>query len=80
MLFPYFFSPGETDDESGGAVVFEEGDVLELLIESLIKIVVELPVQSNTYVLQLEAVNTLIILLSSQMFWSKPAYKLPAFR
>jgi len=54
--------------------------VLELLIESVVKIIVELPVQSNTYILQLEAVNTLIVLLSSQMFWSQPAYRLPAYR
>ena len=55
-------------------------DVLESLAESLVQIITELPVKSNTYLLHLEAVNTLLALLSSQMFASIPASKLLPFQ
>lgn len=57
-----------------------DSDSLELLLETLVKIITEIPVKSLTYVLHLESVNTIITLLSGQMFWPVPAIRLAPYR
>lgn len=48
---------------------------IELLIESLIGILVDIPVSNETYALNAESVTTLLVLLSVQMYSIKPASK-----
>ncbi|XP_067003661.1 dymeclin isoform X2 [Anabrus simplex] len=63
--------------------VHMENDVenrLEMFMESLIEIVVDVPVKDFTYPIHLEAVNCLLILLSVQMYSQKPASKSYIYR
>ena len=48
---------------------------IELLIESLIGILVDIPVSNETYALHAESITTLLVLLSVQMYSIKPASK-----
>lgn len=48
---------------------------IELLIESLISILVDIPVSNETYALHAESITTLLVLLSVQMYSIKPASK-----
>ncbi|CAG2055624.1 unnamed protein product, partial [Timema podura] len=48
---------------------------MEVFMDSLIEIIVDVPVRDFTYPLHLESVNTLLVLLSVQMFSQKPAAK-----
>lgn len=66
--------------EDAGALLASESDLLELVMDTLVKMIVDLPLQSNTYVVHLEAINTLITILSVQMFWGKPAHKLLPYK
>ncbi|CAL8119884.1 unnamed protein product [Orchesella dallaii] len=63
-----------------GPVIDGDIDTLELLLESSVKIITEIPVTSLTYVLHLETVNLLVTLMSGQMYWPVPAAKLAPFR
>ncbi|CAG7726196.1 unnamed protein product [Allacma fusca] len=81
------FTPSASSNEIQGGILQDgqmispgDTDVLDPLVDALMQILSELPVKSNTYLLHLEAVNTLIVLLSTQMFCSVPAYKLLSFR
>jgi len=59
----------------------EKSDPMEVLLDTLVQIIVDLPITNVTYILHLEAVNTLIVILSQQLFVStKPAIKLPSYR
>ncbi|XP_059158576.1 dymeclin-like isoform X2 [Physella acuta] len=51
----------------------EIGSQVEEFINSLVELVVDVPILSCTYALHLETLNTLLALLSIQMFHSKPA-------
>nr|CAD7195657.1 unnamed protein product [Timema douglasi] len=53
---------------------------MEVFMDSLIEIIVDVPVRDFTYPLHLESVNTLIVLLSVQMFSQKPAAKSCIYR
>lgn len=53
---------------------------LEVFLDSLIEIVVDVPVKDFTYPLHLEAVNCLLVLLSLQMFSQRPASKSCIYR
>lgn len=53
---------------------------LEVFLDSLIEIVVDIPVKDFTYPLHLEAVNCLLVLLSVQMFSQRPASKSCIYR
>jgi len=75
-----FFLLDENGDANPKIIGEGDPDLLELLVESLVKVIIELPVCSTTYLLHLEAVNTLIILLSVQMFWSKSACQLAPYK
>lgn len=48
---------------------------IELVIESLIGILVDIPVSNETYALHAESITTLLVLLSVQMYSIKPASK-----
>lgn len=48
---------------------------IELLIESLISVLADIPVSSDTYALHAECITTLLVLLSVQMYSIKPASK-----
>lgn len=49
--------------------------MIELLIESLIGVLVYIPVSSDTYALHTESITTLVVMLSVQMYSIKPASK-----
>ncbi|XP_063217608.1 dymeclin [Bacillus rossius redtenbacheri] len=53
---------------------------LEVFMDSLIEIIVDVPVKDFTYPLHLEAVNCLLVLLSVQMFSQTPAAKSCIYR
>nr|CAD7393095.1 unnamed protein product [Timema cristinae] len=53
---------------------------MEVFMDSLIEIIVDVPVRDFTYPLHLESVNTLLVLLSVQMFSQKPAAKSCIYR
>ncbi|CAG0921452.1 unnamed protein product [Notodromas monacha] len=49
------------------------GNLLDAFIGSLMEIIVDVPVDNQTYELHLEAVNTMVILMSVQMFMTSQA-------
>lgn len=49
--------------------------IIEQLIESLIGVLVDIPVSNDTYSLHAESITTLLVLLSVQMYSIKPASK-----
>lgn len=53
---------------------------LDSFIDALIEIVVDVPLKDFTYILHLEAINSLLVLLSIQMFSTQPAEKLLVYR
>ncbi|KAG0428262.1 hypothetical protein HPB47_024742, partial [Ixodes persulcatus] len=55
-------------------------DLLESLVNALVEIVVDVPLVDFTYALHVEAVNTILVLLSVQMFSSIPAAKSPIYK
>lgn len=59
---------GQTDPE-GQCAIGEE------FMNSLVELIVDVPVLNFTYALHLEALNTLLVLLSVQMFQPQPASK-----
>ncbi|GFT49494.1 dymeclin, partial [Nephila pilipes] len=52
----------------------EPEKLLESVINALFEIIVDISVDSKTYAITVEAVHTLIVLLSVQMFSSRPAH------
>ncbi|XP_035212271.1 dymeclin-like [Stegodyphus dumicola] len=54
--------------------VLEPAKLLESIINALFEIVVDISLDNNTYVITVEAIHTLVVLLSVQMFSSRPAY------
>lgn len=50
-------------------------EILYQLINSLFEICISVPVEAHTYNLHLEALNTIIVLLSIQMFEKKPIHE-----
>lgn len=64
--------PGE---KAKGNVEIQKENLLDHFLNVLVEIIVDVPVVDFTYALHLEAINTLIVLLSVQMFTSKPASK-----
>lgn len=58
----------------------EVGPLAEELMNSLVELLVDVPVLSFTYALHLEALNTLLVLLSIQMFQPQPASKFILYR
>ena len=52
----------------------------EVLLAALVSVIVDVPVELPTYAIHLEALNTLIVLLSIQMYHPKPASKYAFFR
>ncbi len=72
-----------TESSSGGLKLADgfPTDTLVVLLDTLTWILTELPIENATYILHLEAVNTIIVALSQQMFAStKPAFKLSQYR
>lgn len=66
-------------DQLRTSVVSKKGEftsgssMLDQLISTLIAILVDIPLDDSTYLLQVEAINTLLVLLSVQMYSSTPA-------
>ncbi|XP_049955035.1 dymeclin isoform X1 [Schistocerca serialis cubense] len=60
-------------EQDGLKQVDEHVSRMEIFLDSLLEIVVDVPVKDFTYPLHLEAINCLLILLSVQMFSQKPA-------
>ncbi|ESO98060.1 hypothetical protein LOTGIDRAFT_239130 [Lottia gigantea] len=60
-------SDGDSEDEEDGAGE-QMGLLAEELMSSLIELLVDVPVLNFTYALHLESLNTLLVLLSIQMF------------
>lgn len=52
----------------------EPEKLLQSIINALFEIIIDTPVDNKTYAITLEAVHTLLILLSVQMFSSRPAH------
>lgn len=53
---------------------------LDGFLDALIEIVVDVPLKDFTYILHLEAINSLLVLLSIQMFSTQSADKLQVYR
>lgn len=67
--------------EMGGYKDPEEmGPLLEELMNSLVEMLVDVPVMNFTYALHLEALNTLLVLMSIQMFQPQPAHKFTVYQ
>lgn len=62
----------DTDDEIGGQI--------EKFISALVELLVDVPILNFTYALHLESLNTLLVLLSIQMFQSQPAAQFSIYR
>ncbi|KAK7475756.1 hypothetical protein BaRGS_00032977 [Batillaria attramentaria] len=62
----------DTDDEIGGQI--------EKFISALVELLVDVPVLNFTYALHLESLNTLLVLLSIQMFQPQPATQFNIYR
>ncbi|CAH1251605.1 DYM [Branchiostoma lanceolatum] len=60
-------APGNSSESSA--------PLAETLIVSIIQLLLQIPVLNFTYLLHLEAINTLLVLLSVQMFVARAAYK-----
>ncbi|KAL3886406.1 hypothetical protein ACJMK2_026404 [Sinanodonta woodiana] len=58
----------------------DQGPLGEQLITSLVELLVDVPVLNFTYALHLEALNTLLVLTSIQMFQPSPTSKFVIFR
>ncbi|XP_063437698.1 dymeclin-like [Mytilus trossulus] len=58
----------------------EVGPLTEELMNSLVELLVDVPVVSFTYALHLEALNTLLVLLSIQMFQPQSASKFITYK
>lgn len=58
----------------------EVGPLIEELMNSLVELLVDVPVVSFTYALHLEALNTLLVLLSIQMFQPQSASKFVTYK
>ena len=54
--------------------------MIELVIESLVGILVDIPVSNETYALHAESISTLLVLLSVQMYSIKPASKSSVYK
>ena len=48
---------------------------LETFLDALVEILVDVPLEDNTYNLHLEVINCLLVLLSVQMYTQTPAAK-----
>lgn len=55
-------------------IPLEPEKLLETIINALFEIIIDIPLDNKTYAITLEAVHTLLILLSVQMFSSRPAH------
>lgn len=53
---------------------------LEKLLNVLVEIIVDVPILDFTYAIHVEAVNTLLVILSAQMFSARPASKSLIYR
>lgn len=58
----------------------EVGPLIEELMNSLVELLVDVPVVNFTYALHLEALNTLLVLLSIQMFQPQSASKFVTYK
>ncbi|XP_060076610.1 dymeclin-like [Ylistrum balloti] len=67
-------------DMGGYADPEDIGPLTEELMNSLVELLVDVPVLSFTYALHLEALNTLLVLLSLQMFQPQPASKFVLYK
>ncbi|OWF38655.1 dymeclin-like [Mizuhopecten yessoensis] len=67
-------------DMGGYADPEDIGPLTEELMNSLVELLVDVPVVSFTYALHLEALNTLLVLLSLQMFQPQPASKFVLYK
>lgn len=66
--------PVPTTEESAKRIDFTSGaTMLDQFISTLISILVDIPVTDSTYFLQVEAINSLLVLLSIQMYSATPA-------
>ncbi|XP_071479686.1 dymeclin-like [Diadema antillarum] len=66
--------PGMENGEAGADGEGEE-TLLERFIQTLVQLLVEVPVLNFTYVIHLEAMNTLLVLLSVQMYIPRISHK-----
>lgn len=69
--------------ESDGTIAqdtAEIGSQVEEFINALVELIVDVPVLNFTYALHLETLNTLLVLLSIQMFHSQPASQFAVYR
>ncbi|XP_064595976.1 dymeclin-like [Liolophura sinensis] len=67
-------------DKTGSTPSEQHTGTSEELITSLVELLVDVPVVSCTYALHVEALNTLIVLLSIQMFQPQPAVRFSVYR
>lgn len=67
-------STGKKSDITSGPVMFDQ------FLTALIEIIVDIPQTDATYLLQVEAINALLVLLSIQMYTSTPASKLHIYK
>ncbi|GFO41736.1 dymeclin-like [Plakobranchus ocellatus] len=58
----------------------EIGSQAEVFITALVELIVDVPVLNFTYALHLEALNTLLVLLSIQMYHVRPASQFAVYR
>ncbi|XP_071098647.1 dymeclin-like [Haliotis cracherodii] len=76
--------PGENVDSNLEGDIDEVdptiGELAEKLMSSLVELLVDVPVLNFTYALHLETLNTLLTLLSIQMFHAQPASKFTLYR
>ncbi|KAL5020400.1 hypothetical protein ScPMuIL_003292 [Solemya velum] len=68
------------DTKSPAESSSEKVSLAEEFINSLVELLVDVPVMNFTYALHLEALNTLLVLLSIQMFQPQPARKFILYR
>lgn len=64
----------EQKSEHFNSKEFQENP-LEMFLDTLIEILVDVPLEDHTYNLHLEVINCLLVLLSVQMYTQKPAAK-----
>jgi len=53
---------------------------LDALVETLVEIITDLPLQDSTYGIHTESVHALLILLSTPLFSGKPAFQMKAYQ
>lgn len=65
---------GQAETDSGGRPIGEE------FMNALVELIVDVPVMTFTYALHLEALNTLLVLLSVQMYQPQPASRFTMYK